>query len=309
MIAPFSMTSDSYRSPAPSRSAMPRGTVIPEISWEDSPSGSRKDDSYRPRCAYATGDLNGDGRAELLEEKQRGGKREILAHFFSPELQEEKKIPLSFGELKDPLWELKGQYRQKLDGQESFLLFQSRDRQKILFKKLQLTSPGESIILHDALQGRDIAGTCDYYGRHSTDLICRSSDGKLHIMIMDGFKVKEERNYPESAALSPEWTIIGAGRFHPPTLTGPLADAYGDIASQHSDGTEKLSLYEGTFLESEHILCPGDFTAGEQMIAIGDMNADGQSDILYRKKDGSVYVAVMDNLDIKNLVPLLGPGE
>jgi hypothetical protein len=295
----------SYRAPSA------RGSIVSEISSGDSRSNedSRNQDRYIPGNACFTGDIDGDMRPEIIEEKVTGGRRRLLAHFFSGELQEKKRVYLDFEELDDPRWAFKGLYREKRGGNESFLLFQSKDREEILFKRLQGVHPGESVLVNDALKGRDIVGLCDYYGRQGTDLIVSSEEGSLDVLIMEKLKAREEKRYPPSSEPSPGWKIVGAERFHPPSLTGPLGRAYGDIVSQHDDGTQKISLFEGTTLESEHVICPGDFTCGEQIIAVGDMNADGQGDIIVRKKNGIVYTALMEGLRIKDTIPLLAPGK
>jgi len=273
-------------------------------------------DSFEPRREeapssriFAAGDLNGDGRAELLEQRMRNGKKELRAHFFSDDLGEIVDVPLQCPEGNGQQWTLKGICRTRPDGQEACIAFQRSDDGEIILRKCKDTELGESVSLGIGGKYHDVVGFCDFLGRNSTDIVCRRDDGSLCIFIMDGLAVKDVRHFPDSISVPEGWNVVGAGRFHSSPLEGPLGDACTDLALCHRDGTQKIALFEGTALQSEHVIWHGGMSRDDRLVAVADMDGDGNSDLICEKSNGSVYVILMEGIRKRATVPILAPCE
>ena len=211
-----------------------------------------------PRRVFAAGDLNGDGRPELVE--QRVGA--LRAHFFSDDLGEVVEVPLQCPEGEEQGWVLKGVFRTSPGAKESYLVFQNDD--EIVLRRCDGTELKEGVSLGIGGKFHEVVGFCDFLGRDREDIVCRRDDGSLCIFIMDGLAVKEVRHFPDSVAVPEGWNVVGAGRFHSSALGGPLGDAYTDLVLQHRDGTRKVALFEGTALQSEHVIWHGGMSDDER---------------------------------------------
>jgi len=290
-------------------SAMPEG----EPSFSDScscqavdcfESRSRSDLPFRRRV-FAAGDLNGDGRPELVEQRVGGRKGELRAHFFSDDLDEVVDVPFQCSEEEEQGWMLKGVFRTSPGVKESYLVFQNED--EIVLRRCDGIELKKSVSLGIGGRYHDVVGFCDFLGRSREDIVCRRDDGSLCIFIMDGLAVKDVRHFPDSVAVSGGWNVVGAGRFHSSALGGPLGDAYTDLVLQHRDGTRKVALFEGTVPQSEHVIWHSGVSDDDALVAVADMNGDGNGDLVCEKADGSVYVVLMEGLQRKTVVPVIGP--
>ncbi|MHC9542820.1 MAG: FG-GAP repeat domain-containing protein [Vulcanimicrobiota bacterium] len=285
--------------------AMPEG----ESSFSDSRSCQAVDcfesrsrrEAPSPRRVFAAGDLNGDGRPELVE--QRVG--ELRAHFFSDDLGEVVEVPLQCPEGEEQGWVLKGVFRTSPGAKESYLVFQNDD--EIVLRRCDGTELKEGVSLGIGGKFHEVVGFCDFLGRDREDIVCRRDDGSLCIFIMDGLAVKEVRHFPDSVAVPEGWNVVGAGRFHSSALGGPLGDAYTDLVLQHRDGTRKVALFEGTALQSEHVIWHGGMSDDDALVAVADMDGDGNGDLVCEKANGSVYVVLMEGLQRRAVVPVIGP--
>ncbi|GEM_PF-3358180 len=267
---------------------------------------SRKDGAPSRRV-FAAGDLNGDGRPELVEQRMGTGKGELRAHFLSDDLSEVAGVPLQCTRGEERGWVLKGVYRTRPGGKESYLVFQHEGEGGIVLRRCEGMELGEGIPLGIGGRHHEVVGFCDFLGRDRTDIICRRDDGSLCIFIMDELAVKEVRHFPDSVVVPEGWSVMGAGRFHSSSLGGPFGDAYTDLVLQHRDGTQKIALFEGTALQSEHVIWHGGTSSDDALVAVADMDGDGKSDLVYEKANGSVYVMVMEGVERKAMVPVIGP--
>ena len=129
--------------------------------------------------------------------------------------------------------------------------------------------------------GFHIAGTADFNGDGIDDILWRSDDGTVSNWLgqSNGSFISNVANL--NIAVPTSWHIVGTGDFN--------GDKRSDILWRADDGTvrEWLGLSNGAFTGNVANL-NATVPTGFHIASIGDFNADGRDDIIWRSDDGTV---------------------
>jgi hypothetical protein len=274
------------------------------------------------RSVFAAGDINGDKRAELLEQKPNG---KLTAYYFSKDLHNESQTVLLPGDLGNSGLVLKGTYISKPE-KKVFLLFQHKDTGAVVRSELKDDKLGDPELLDIDAKNWNIVALYDFpdmWHKHDKlTIVGQNKEGKLHEWVMDGATVESDEDYPGDANLAPGWNIVGAGNFHSgknPFAHDFISDflhnrtdhAEGcDLVSQYIDelglASEKITLYDYMNPRAEkRLTSDGPYGEEDYIVAVADMNGDKKSDILRRKEDKSIEVMFMNETHQKNTHTLL----
>jgi hypothetical protein len=147
--------------------------------------------------------------------------------------------------------------------------------------------------LFPASPGRDwkLVGTADLNGDDVTDLLFQNQKtGDLAYWLMqvpiypDTTPVATSIGFLAPKNPGANWNVVGMAYFN--------RDGFADILFRNSvTGQLYIWYMKGTTLISEAFVSPSDPGAGWNVAAVGDMNRDGQTDILFQNaENGDLYV-------------------
>ena len=228
------------------------------------------------------GDLNGDGRADVLFRHANGAwsyyamnGRQVLA-----DASGRPGLPESLA------WGFAGIGDLNGDGNDDVLLRHEQGRW------LYYPADGRHRIasrrqvgLPNALSWR-FAGIGDLDGDGTDDVLLRHVDGRWSFHAMRGGRVASARSGPADIAAEGKWRLAGIG-----DLNGDGAD---DVLLRDTDG---FWLYQA--MDGRRVLSgsgPAEITNGKtwRLAGIGDLDGDGTDDVLLRKSDGGWYYYAMN---------------
>jgi len=125
--------------------------------------------------------------------------------------------------------------------------------------------------------GWTIAGTGDFDGDGTADLLWRHADGSNYAWFMDGPTVHAHGYLPAAAA---SWSVLAVNDF-----TG---DGRADILWRNADGA--IAVWEMYGIAIGRALSMGSLSpATWTLAATGDLNGDGRADIVWRDTSGNPY--------------------
>jgi hypothetical protein len=278
---------------------------------EDESNGVDHEDTAEiKRSVFAAGDINGDKRPELIEQKPNG---KLTAYYFSKDLHNESKTVLLPGELGNSGLVLKGTYTSESE-KKVFLLFQHKDTGAVMRIELKDDKLGEPESLDIDAKDWNIVALHDFPEmwdkNKKVTIVGQNKEGRLHWWVMDGMKIDRDEDYPEESNPAPGWNIAGAGNFHTEknrflhdTIDDGTSDIMGhaegcDLVSQYIDALgsthQKISLYDYNYFRGEKMLPPDQSYEEDYIVAIADMNGDKKSDIIRQKEDKSIEVMFMN---------------
>jgi alpha-tubulin suppressor-like RCC1 family protein len=126
--------------------------------------------------------------------------------------------------------------------------------------------------------GWTLAGTGDFDGDGTADILWRHADGSNYAWFMDGPTVHAHGYLPAAAA---SWTVLAVNDF-----TG---DGRADILWRNADGSIAVWEMYGTAIG--RALAMGNLSPGTwSLAATGDLNGDGRADLVWRDTAGNPYV-------------------
>jgi len=143
-----------------------------------------------------------------------------------------------------------------------------------------------------------VAGAGDFDGDSRSDILWRNSDGTLAVWTMNGSSIMSSNAVTSGGtAVTPDanWSVAGIGDFN--------GDGKKDILWRNNT-TGEVSVWN---MNGSAITSSADLTSGGAAIrpdsswsvaGIGDFNADGNSDILWRNSNGSLAVWLMNGSTI-----------
>jgi hypothetical protein len=278
----------------------PRPTVSPEDPQETYIGEDTEEPVLKGR--FATADLDGDKRPDLIEQKVSG---KIVAYSFSKDLATHTESVIMPDLLPDKNWILKGAHDWNRN-KKNCLIFQHKETGELLINELDGFKPGESKIVDFGLKDREIVGVNfpvnDFFASKETYVTCKKPDNTLQILRIEGDTVKEV-DYPLSECQGQGWHIAAVGAIRKKDLPDPPeapSSIFSYAVSYHDNGSEKVSLYSYYFLKGEQSLLPeGDPDSDDLVVAVADMNGDKKPDIIRQRQNGQVDVTFMDGFHPK----------
>jgi ELWxxDGT repeat protein len=132
-----------------------------------------------------------------------------------------------------------------------------------------------------------IAGTADFNGDGSADLLWRNTSGEVSAWLMNGSTIVGSGDLTSGGvAVKPDasWSVAGVGDFD--------GDGKKDILWRNTSGEVTAWFMNGTTIASSGDLTSGGVAvrpdASWSVVGIGDFNGDGNSDLLWRNANGSL---------------------
>jgi hypothetical protein len=141
-----------------------------------------------------------------------------------------------------------------------------------------------------------LANTADLNGDGRSDIVLRQTDGSLYAMLMNGTAVTSGAYLTTGAT----WALANVSN------TDLNGDGRADIILRHTDGSLYLLIMNGTAVSSGAYLTTGNTWSFR---TAADYNGDGKSDIVIQNTDGSSYILIMNGTAVTSGAYLLGPAS
>ena len=142
-----------------------------------------------------------------------------------------------------------------------------------------------------------VAGTGDFYGDGSSDILWRNTNGTLIDWTMNGSAITSSQDVTLNgtpALPNASWSVAGIGDFS--------GDGRSDILWRNTDGALMDWTMDGSQIAStQEVTLQGNAALPEaswSVAGIGDFNGDGRSDILWRDSNGTLMEWAMNGSQI-----------
>src|SRR5262249_34947105 len=124
------------------------------------------------------------------------------------------------------------------------------------------------------------------------DILWQNSNGQPGIWLMDGFSIKPGGAVQVGPNSGPSWHVVGTGDFD--------GDGKSDILWQNSNGQPGVWLMDGTSVKTGAAVtvAPNAGPSGK-VIGWGDLEGDGNSDILWQNDNGQAGIWLTDGISPK----------
>lgn len=134
-----------------------------------------------------------------------------------------------------------------------------------------------------------IAATCDLNADGRPDLVWRHRTlGLIGAWFMQGTRLSSDALFSPGRMEDQRWQIVACADFN--------RDGQPDLLWQHDSGLVGVWLMNGTTLGTSLLLTPSQLPPDTwQIVGTGDLDADGQTDILWQHKDGSLGAWLMND--------------
>ena len=133
------------------------------------------------------------------------------------------------------------------------------------------------------------------------DLVFQNSDGTLAVWYMTGITQIGAAFFNPSNPGDRNWKVVGAGDMN--------KDGKVDLVFQHTDGTLAVWLLDGMTLISARMIDPKHPGDGNWRVAgVGDLNGDGNQDLIFQHQDGTLGVWFLNGLSLSQ-ASLLSPSN
>ena len=232
----------------------------------------------------ARGDLNGDGKADLVVRNDTTGQSVTWIMDGTTVVSGTDLIQAGSGWSVTHLADFNG------DGKADLLLRHTDGR--IVMWLMNGTTVSSGAALLEAGSGWTVTHTADFNGDGKADILFRHTDGRVAMWLMDG------------STLTSGAGLIGAGDGWSVTHTADFnGDGKADILFRHSDGRIAMWIMNGlTFVSGGGLLEAG---SGWAATHTADFNNDGNADILFRHTDGRVAMWLMNGATLSSGAGLL----
>jgi glucose/arabinose dehydrogenase len=234
----------------------------------------------------ALGDLNGDGKSDLLWQQDNGSPSAWLMNGATPISQTALMAP-------PPSWHTKDLGDFNGDGKAD-LLWQNEDGTPAIWL-MNGTVPITQAALPSPPSSWHVIGADDFNADGRDDILWQHDDGTPALWLMNG-----TAPVSQVALIAPpsSWHARGTGDFN--------NDGRADILWQNNDGTPAIWLMNGTTPVSQVALVkpPPSWHA----VYAADFNGDGKADILWQNDNGTPAIWLMNGTVPTSQVALANPG-
>jgi hypothetical protein len=192
------------------------------------------------------GDLNGDGKSDILFEDNGG----FVAAWLMNGTTLQSAAFLTPSNVGDAAWRISASGDFNRDGKEDVLYQHTDGTLAVWFMDGNLGMTAASLLNPANPGDRNwrVAGTADLNKDGNTDLLFQHTDGTLAAWFMDGVNLTSASLLNPSHPGDAGWRIVGAGDLN--------ADGKDDLIFQHNDGTLATWFMNGTSLSSATLLNP-----------------------------------------------------
>ncbi|HRA23521.1 MAG TPA: FG-GAP-like repeat-containing protein [Usitatibacteraceae bacterium] len=236
------------------------------------------------------GDLNGDGKADLVWRRSTDGATFLwLLDGFVPSGYAD------LGVLDPATWTLLGSTDLNADGKYD-LLWRSTAGELYgwIMDGGTITAQASMGVPATVWQVIDLA---DMNGDGKGDIVFRNTGtGEVWLRMLDGLTTLTQGS---AGTLDPAtWNLLAAADFD--------GDGKGDLLWQSTAGDTWVWIMNGTaFVSAGSLGNPG---AGWTVRSVADTDGDGKADIIWRHTDGTTYVWKMDGAAVTSFTPMAQPG-
>jgi hypothetical protein len=246
------------------------------------------------------GDFNGDGKSDVLWHNTNGSLVDWSMN--GSQITASQAITLQ-GHIASPdaSWSIAGIGDFNGDG-KSDILWRNTNGTLIdwTMNGSQITA-SQSLTLQGAQASPDaswsIAGIGDFSGDGKSDILWRNANGTLIDWTMNGSQITSNQDVTLGGSpVTPDasWNIVGIGDFNGDGKSDILwRNTSGTLIDWTMNGSQVASTQEVTLQGS-----PATPDASWQIAQIGDFNANGKSDILWRNSDGALAEWTMNGAQI-----------
>lgn len=154
-------------------------------------------------------------------------------------------------------------------------------------------------IAYNLPQQWELQRVADFNGDGKSDLLWRSSaSGQLRLWQLESNNGSLQSNVPISSIPSLDWKVAGAGDFN--------GDGKSDLLWRNDNGANRIWFMNGSSITSDVSLGNGgaSIPTNWKIEAVGDINGDGKSDIVWQSSAGEVRMWLMNGAVITSDIAL-----
>jgi alpha-tubulin suppressor-like RCC1 family protein len=234
-----------------------------------------------------TGDVNGDGKADILWRHTDG--RIVLWIMNGLTVTTTKTLAIAASGLSiTHVTDLNG------DGKADLSLTHTAGTVTAWLMDGINTTATQTLL--GAGSGWSVTHAADLNGDGKADLLLEHTDGRVYFWLMDGINIIGANLMLDAGT---GWSIS-----HTADLNG---DGKADVLWRHTDGAIYAWLMNGLTIPAANLMVSAG--AGWSITHTADLDGDGKTDILFQNTDGSIYGWTMDGLNITTGGFLIGPGS
>ncbi|MSU21478.1 MAG: hypothetical protein EXS30_08785 [Pedosphaera sp.] len=137
----------------------------------------------------------------------------------------------------------------------------------------------------------------DFNHDNSPDIVLQDQSGLLGLWYMTGTDLASAGLLVPSEVGQPGWNIVASGDFN--------EDGNEDLVLQHRDGTLAIWFMNGRILLSGSLVStPWDRSDEWRVVATGDFDQNGKTDLVIQSKNRSLAVGFMNGINIASMAQL-----
>ncbi len=266
----------------------------PESFWVDVTGSGGGVESARVTIldAWSRGDFDGDGQSDLLLRNEATGELQVWAMNGTTRTAALATTPTGLTELQ---WRVSGTNDFNGDGQADVVWRHEVSGKVVVWLMNGVERISGSFTSPTGVTDTSwrLRATGDVDGDGQADLLWQQrQSGRLVTWLMNGLSRREGRFLTPEGPDSAQWQAVGLA-----DLTG---DGRTDLLLQHAvSGRVVVWELEGGVRRSGVVLLPELAQAGQHVVAVGDWNGDGKTDVvLWSEGSGDVEAWLLDGLSL-----------